>query len=124
MLQAKPLPDVLKTTAHGQRRRSQHSAFQLRPQAFAQDGSNIDRRRLEKNILSPTSGCLRGLVRTTPKTPSSPFNPKHRVAIFGFHGKPELCLNFLRAADEVEYLLWLLRQTFEFAGHPGQRLIQ
>src|ERR1035438_8529210 len=105
MLQAKPLPDVLEPAAHGQRRRSQHGALQLRPQALAQDRTNINRRRLEKNILFSTSRSLSGCIRTAARSPTSTaaLNPKHRVAIFRFHREPKRALNPLRRAREFKF---------------------
>src|ERR1019366_2262558 len=125
VLQAEPLPNVLEPAAHGQRRRSQHGALQLRPQALAQDRTDIDRRRLEKNILSSTIRALAACSRTAARSPTSPppLNPKHRVAILRFHREPKLDLNLLRPANEVEYFFGLLWQAFEFARQPRQRLI-
>ena len=53
-----------------------------------------------------------------------PLDPEHRVAIVGLHGEAQLHLKFLRSPHKIENLLRLLRQAFEFARQPRQRLIE
>ena len=71
-------------------------------------------------VLSEVEGCLCGEFIL----PAPPLDPENRVAIVGLHGETELHLDFLGSAHEVENFLRLLRQAFEFAREPGQRLIE
>jgi hypothetical protein len=115
MFHPKPLPDVLKSSAHRESGRGQHRAFQFRPQAFPQDRPHIDRRSLQKHILSSTFVtqtlrtffCFRG-IRSPPS--AAPLDPKYRVPILSLQSKSQLHLNLLRPPDKVENFLRLLRQ--------------
>src|ERR1700727_1477733 len=52
MFHPQPLANVFKFSTDGERGGGQHSTFELRPQAFAQDGANIDWSSLQENVLA------------------------------------------------------------------------
>src|SRR5215467_3989617 len=98
MLHPQPLTDVFEAAAYGQGSRSQHGTLQLRPKAFAEDRTNINRSRLKKNILPPASLCVVAGLRRV-RCPSAPaFNPEDRIAVFRFQSVPKLHLNLLGPA--------------------------
>src|SRR5581483_4029758 len=147
MLHAEALADVVEATADGEGGRGQDGTLQFRPQAFAQDGSYVDGSSLQKYILAAAEslpGCrpaagggafagADALSFHVPRLPSvglataataAPLDPENRVGILGFHGVSELRLNLLGAAHEVEDLLRLLREGFEFTRQPGQGMVE
>src|SRR5204863_2954860 len=101
-------------------------AVQLRPQAFTQDGADVDRCSLQKYILASLKCIcfLLGVPVLRRKWSAPPLDPEDGVAILRLHSITELHLNFLRTATEVEDLFRLLRQRFEFSREPGQGLVK
>src|ERR1700678_2979282 len=89
MLQAQSLTNVLESTAYSERSRSEHSAFQLRPQAFAQNGANVDRRSLQKNVMPSSFRDARSVFvwasapwgRARSSATAAALNPKHCIVI-------------------------------------------
>ena len=55
VFQAKALADVLEASADSKGSGGQHGAVQFRPQAVAQDGTDVDRRGLQKHVLAPAA---------------------------------------------------------------------
>src|SRR5208283_2915085 len=128
MVKAKPLPDVVEAAAHSERCRCKNGGFELRPEAFAQDGADFYRRGLQVDVAAATRALhLRWLsppggARRSAKT--SPFDPEDRVRVFVLHHEAELNLQLLRPPREREYIVRLLREAFELGREPRQRMIE
>src|SRR5579863_3819578 len=80
---------------------------------------------LRPAIIRNRDRCALACGSTVTDAPAAAaVNPKNGIAVIRLQGKTELHLNLLRPSNKIEYLFRLLRQGFQFASQPRQRLRQ
>ena len=104
MVNAEPLPDVLKAPSYGQSGGSQHCGIKALKKHFFEDQRDIN-----------GSGLQDGedLSSATPAEFAAIFNPENSFFAGMLHDEREFSLELLRAADKIQNLTGLLRQLFQ-----------